>query len=242
MISIYKKEMQLFFSSVIGYIVVGLFIALTGMFLWVFRDTSILYTPFAVLDQLFFMTPYVFLFLIPALTMKSFADEFQKGTIELLFTKPLSLWQVLMGKYLAYLTLVAIMIIFSLINYYSLHQLASPVGAIDHGSIIGSYLGMLLLGAAFVAIGIFSSSMCSNQVTAFLVAIGISFAFYWGFYYLSGLPLFTAGADILLEKLGMEYHYSSISRGVVDNRDVSYFIFIIVLFISSSYIILNSRK
>jgi ABC-2 type transport system permease protein len=240
--SILIKEIEAFFSTVTGYIVIGVFITVTGLFLWVFKDTSILDNAYATLDQLFFMTPYIFLFLIPALTMRSFADEFQKGTIELLYTKPITLWTIVWNKYIAHLILVLITILLSLIYYYSLNQLASPKGDIDHGAIIGSYLGMVLLGAAFTAIGIFASALSRNQITAFLTGVIINFSIYWGLYYLSRLPIFIGGLDIVIERVGMDFHYASISRGNIDTRDLTYFIFIVGLFISATYMVLKSRK
>ena len=236
------KELRSYFSSIVGYIIIGIFLIISSLFLWVFNDTSILKGPFANLDQLFFMAPYLFLFIIPAMTMRSFADEYQRGTIELLYTKPISLSQIIMGKYFACLVIVLITVFMTLIYYYALNQLASPPGFVDHGSIIGSYIGMFLLGAAFIAIGLFASSSSNNQVSAFLVAVIFCFTFFWGFYYLSSIPIFVAGLDIFIERLGIDYHYEALSRGVLDSRDVSYFVFVIVFFLVLTYIILDKRK
>ncbi|MCB0604625.1 MAG: ABC transporter permease subunit, partial [Saprospiraceae bacterium] len=175
MISIYKKELHNFFSSLIGYIVMAVFITSIGLFMWVFSDTSVLDYNFATMDQLFSIGPLVFLFLIPAVTMSSFADERAKGTIELLYTKPLTTNEIILGKYLASLTLVIIALIPTLIYLFSIWELGSPKGNLDMGSVVGSYIGLLFLAGAFVAIGIFASAFSNNQIIAFIVAAFLCF-------------------------------------------------------------------
>lgn len=241
MISIFKKEIYELYSSAIGYIIMSVFIIVVGLFLWVFRDTSILSGNVAALDQLFFMAPYLFLFLIPSITMASISEEFQSGTTEIVFTKPITIGQFLTGKYLAYILLLFVLILLTLTHYYSLNQLASPIGNIDHGSIIGSYAGMFLLGCAFTAIGIFGSSLARSQVAAFIISLFLCFLCYWGMYYISRLSIFSGGADSLFEKMGMEYHYLSLSRGVIEMGDIGYFAFVILLFLSLSHITLKRR-
>lgn len=241
MISIFKKEINQLYSSATGYIIMSVFIIAVGLFLWVFRDTSILTGNVASLDQLFFMAPYLFLFLIPSITMASISEEFQSGTAEIVFTKPITIGHFLAGKYLAYIFLLLFLIVLTLTHYYSLDQLASPVGNIDHGSIIGSYAGMFLLGCAFTSIGIFGSSLARSQVSAFIISLIFCFFSYWGMYYVSRLSIFTGGTDATIEKMGMENHYLSLSRGVIEIGDVGYFGFIILLFLSLTYIVLIKR-
>ncbi|HHM20718.1 MAG TPA: gliding motility-associated ABC transporter permease subunit GldF, partial [Bacteroidetes bacterium] len=183
MLTLFFKEINTFFSSLIGYIVVGVFLVILGLVMFVFPDTSLLNYNYATLDQLFDIAPMVFLFLIPALTMRSFSEEQQTGTIELLATKPLTDWQIVLGKYLANLTLVAFALLPTLLYFYTVHELGSPKGNLDTGAIIGSYIGLFFLAGVFVAIGLFASSLTDNQVIAFLLAVFLCFIFYWGFYF-----------------------------------------------------------
>lgn len=240
--SIYKKELSTFFSSLIGYIVIGVFLINMGLFMWVFADYSILNYNYASLDQLFSIAPMIFMFLIPAITMRSFAEENQTGTIELLTTKPVRDSEIILGKYLACLTLVIFAILPTLIYYYSVYQLGSPKGNLDSGAIMGSYIGLVFLGACFVAIGLFASSLSNNQIVAFILATFLCFFFHWAFYFLSKLPIFVGRLDDIIQKTGIDYHYNSISRGVIDTRDLIYFISVIALFIFLTQTVLLRRK
>ena len=231
MINIFQKEINTFFSSLTAYIVIGTFLVIMGLMMWVFPSTSILEYNYATLDQLFSMAPMIFTFLIPAICMRSFAEENQAGTIELLTTRPLKDWQIVLGKYFACLLLVAFSLLPTVLYYYSVYQLGSPKGNLDSGAILGSYLGLLFLGGAFVAIGIFASSLTNNQIVAFILATFLCFFFYWGFFFLSELPVFVGKWDHIVQMLGIDYHYNSISRGVVDSRDVIYFLSVILFFL-----------
>jgi ABC-2 type transport system permease protein len=242
MLSILQKEINTFFSSLIGYIVIGVFLVLMGLVLFVFPDTSLLSYRYASLDQLFQMAPNIFTFLIPALTMRSFAEEKQEGTIEFLATKPLSDLQIILGKYLANLLLVVFALLPTLLYYYTVYKLGSPEGNLDSGATIGSYFGLVFLAAVFVAIGIFSSSLTNNQIVAFVLAAFLCFLVHWGFYYISSLPVFFGKSDDLVQQLGLEFHYNSISRGIVDSRDVIYFLSVIGLFIMLTLLNLERRK
>jgi ABC-2 type transport system permease protein len=242
MISIYRKEINVFFSSLIGYIALSVFLIGTGLFVWIFPDTNILDYGYSGLDSLFYTAPWVFMFLIPAITMRSFAEEIGQGTIELLATRPLSDLDIILGKYFASLTLVAFAILPTFIYFYSVYQLGSPVGNIDTGATWGSYLGLIFLGGAFVAIGIFASSLTKNQIVAFILSMFLCFFFYIAFESLSKLNIFYAKIDDVIELLGINAHYTSISRGVIDTRDVVYFVSLIVLFISFTKVSLESRK
>jgi len=242
MLNIFFKEINHFFSSLIGYIAVGVFLLITGLFLWVFTDTGILEYGYATLENYFYLTPYIFMFLIPAITMRSFSEEYNSGTIEILGTKPITDNQIIGGKFLAALLLVVFAIIPTLLYFFSVYQLGAPVGNIDTGATWGSYIGLLFLGAAFVAIGIFASSITTNQIIAFLLAIFLCFFFYIGFDYISRLNIFYASLDALVEQLGIDAHYQSIGRGVVDTRDLIYFISLIGLFLFFTKIMLERRK
>lgn len=242
MLSIFWKEINAFFSSLIGYVVIGVFLAVMGLMMFVFPDYSILNYNYATLDQLFGIAPMIFMFLIPAVTMRSLAEEQQAGTIELLVTRPLSDLQLVLGKYFACLTLVVFALIPTLLYYYTVYQLGSPKGNLDSGAIIGSYFGLVSLAGVFVAIGIFASSLTRNQITAFILATFLCFLVYWGFDFISRLPIFVGKVDDLVQMLGIDYHYASISRGVIDTRDVLYFLSAIAFFIAMTVTALGQRK
>ncbi len=242
MLIIFRKEINSFFSSLTGYIVIGVFLLITGLVMFVFPDTSLLNYNYATLDQLFDIAPMVFVFLIPAVTMRSFAEENQSGTIELLVTKPLSDLKIVLGKYLGALTLVAIALLPTLLYYFTVYQLGSPKGNLDSGAIMGSYFGLLFLAAAFTAVGIFASSLTNNQIVAFLLAAFLCFAIHWGFMFISGLPVFVGKVDDIVQMMGIEYHYNSISRGVIDTRDVVYFLSVTGIFVAMTVTSLERRK
>jgi len=241
MLTIYKKELYSYFSSLVAYITIGIFLLVLGLFLWVFPDTSILEYGYAGLDSLFNTIPYLFMFLIPAITMRSIAEEKKEGTFELLATRPLTDWQIIGGKYLASLTLVLFALIPTLIYYISVYQLGAVVGNVDTGAVIGSYIGLFLLGAAFVAIGIFASSITKNQIIAFAIAVFLSFFAFSGFDSASQILSLQKFDDILIQ-LGINAHYESISRGVLDSRDLCYFLSFIFIFLLSTKTILGGRK
>lgn len=224
MSAIFKKEIHQFFSSITGYVAIILFLVANGLFLFVYPDTSLLDAGYANLDGLFEMAPLIFLLLIPAITMRSLADEFKTGTMELLSTKPVTWWQIVWGKFWACTTIVIIALLPTLVYYLAMSQLAATNNGLDNGSIIGSYVGLFLLGSTFTAIGLWASSLSGNAVVAFLVAIFTCYIFYNGFDALSKVPVFSGGADYYLQMAGIRYHYNSISRGVIDSRDVIYFL------------------
>ncbi len=241
MFPIYKKELYSYLSSLVAYITIGIFLVVLGLFLWVFPDTSILEYGYAGLDSLFNIAPYLFMFLIPAITMRSLAEEKREGTFELLATRPLTDWQIVLGKYLASLTLVLFSLIPTLVYYISVHQLGVIKGNLDSGAIIGSYIGLFLLGAAFVAIGIFASAITKNQIIAFAIAVFLSFIAFSGFDSASQI-LSLQQFDNILINLGINEHYQSISRGVLDSRDLIYFLSFITLFLLITKTILGGRK
>lgn len=242
MFSIFKKEINTFFSSLIGYIVIGVFLVVLGLIMFVFPDTSLLDYKYATMEQLFGVAPMIFMFLIPAVTMRSFAEEHQAGTIELLATRPLHDIEIIMGKYLASLLLVLFAIVPTLLYYYTVYQLGSPKGNLDSGAIAGSYFGLVFLAGAFVAIGIFASSITNNQIVSFILATFLCFFFYWGFDFLSRLPVFVGRMDDVVQMFGIDYHYASISRGVIDTRDLVYFLSVAGVFILLTLTALERRK
>lgn len=242
MFTLFKKELASFFSSLIGYLTIIVFLVLTGLMLWVFKgDFNILDYGFAGMDGLFIIGPFLYLFLIPAITMRMFAEEKKNGTMELLLTKPLSEMTLIWAKLLAGVVLVLISLLPTLVCYFSVVALGDPVGNVDTGSVVGSYIGLLMLGAAFVAIGIFASSITNNQIVAFILAALMSAFMHLGFDAIYHMG-FLGKADLLVRSLGMSYHYESISRGVVDTRDVIYFASVIAIFMMATRIVLQSRK
>ncbi|MFN4234186.1 MAG: gliding motility-associated ABC transporter permease subunit GldF [Bacteroidia bacterium] len=242
MLALFRKEISSFLNSLIGYIVIVVFLAIVSLFMWVFPgEMNILDAGYANIDTLFVIAPWVFMFLVPAITMRSFADEKKTGTIELLLTRPLSDFQIIMAKYLAGVTLVLLSLIPTLVYYISVHLLGNPIGNIDTGGMWGSYIGLFFLASGFVAIGIFSSSITENQIISFIVAVFLSFFFYIGFDSISNLALF-GKIDALILQLGIQEHYLSMSRGVIDTRDVVYFFSLAALFLLLTKTVLESRK
>jgi ABC-2 type transport system permease protein len=242
MLTLLYKEVRSFLSSLIGYIVITVFLLINGLFLWVFKgEFNILDFGYASLDGLFMIGPFVFLFLIPAITMRSFAEEKRTGTIEMILTKPLSELEIVLAKYFAGLVLVVFSLLPTLIYYFSVYRLGLPVGNIDSGGMWGSYIGLLFLGGSFVAVGLFASTLTDNQVVSFLLAVFLCGFLYIGFDFIHSLDLF-GKADLFIRSLGINAHYLSLSRGVVDTRDVIYFLSVIVLFILLSRISLERRK
>ncbi|WP_337942881.1 gliding motility-associated ABC transporter substrate-binding protein GldG [Mucilaginibacter jinjuensis] len=228
MFTILKKEIVLYLSSMVAYITIGVFLIVLGLFLWVFPDTSILDYGYASLESLFNTVPYLFMFLIPAITMRSLAEERREGTFELLATRPVTFGQIIMGKYFACVLLVLFALLPTYVYYYSVTVLGNPQNNIDSGAVIGSYIGLFLLGASFVAIGMFASAITKNQIIAFTIAVFLSFFVYSGFDSMSQL---LSLQNVGIEQLGISSHYSSVSRGVLDTRDLFYFIALTALFI-----------
>lgn len=242
MFAIYVKEINSFFSSLIGYIVVGVFLLMMGLLLWVFPEYSIIDGAYASLDTLFAIAPMVFMFLIPAVTMRALAEEKQSGTIELLFTRPVTDLQIVGGKFFACLTLVVFSLLPSVLYYFSVYELGAPKGNLDSGGIMGAWIGLLFLAASFTAIGIFSSSLTNNQIVAFVLSTFLCFFVYLAFDYLSRLPVFYGKTDDFVQSFGIAYHYNSISRGVVDSRDVVYFLSVVGFFLGATVLSLSRRS
>ncbi|MCE2773691.1 MAG: gliding motility-associated ABC transporter permease subunit GldF [Bacteroidetes bacterium] len=242
MYSLFTKEIRSFLSSLIGYIVIIVFLLAISLFMWIIKgDSNVLDMGYANIDTLFAIAPWVFLFLIPAITMRSFADEKKSGTIELLLTRPLTDLQIILAKYLAGLVLVLFSLIPTLVYFYSVYKLGAPEGNIDTGGTWGSYIGLLFLGSSFVSIGLFASALTDNQIVSFILALAMSFFCYIGFEQISSLE-FIGTADTLIANLGINAHYNSLSRGVIDSRDVIYFLSFNTLFVMCTRLVLQSRK
>ena len=226
--SICKKELNQFFNNLTGYIAIIVFLIISGIFLFMLQDSSIFEYGYATLDKFFELAPWVLLFLVPAITMRSLSDEFKAGTFEILKTKPLTSWQIVLGKYAAILLVLVFVIVPTFIYIITIKSLSAS-GTIDTGGIIGSYIGLFLLAAAFAAISLCCSSFTNNAVVAFLISAFACLILYFGFNALSKLPVLQGSADYYVEMLGIDFHYRSISRGVLDSRDVIYFMSIIFL-------------
>jgi ABC-2 type transport system permease protein len=242
MYTLFKKEISGFFSSLTGYIVIIVFLIINGLFIWIFPGVNnVLDSGYASLDSLFSIAPWVFLFLAPAVTMRMFSDEKKTGTIELLLTRPLSDFQIIFAKFLAALSLVLFSLLPTLIYFYTVYKLGNPVGNVDVGGTWGSYIGLFFLAAIYVSIGVLSSAITDNQIIAFITGMLLCFLVYIGFDYISELGAFKT-IDGLIINLGINEHYKSMSRGVIDSRDMIYFVSVIAFFLIVTKTILQSRK
>jgi len=237
--SILKKEITSYLSSLVAYVTIGVFLLVLGLFLWVFPDSSILDYGYAGLDSLFNTAPYLFMFLIPAITMRSLAEERKEGTFELLLTRPLTDGQIVLGKFFACVLLVLFALIPTLVYYYSVYTLGNPTGNVDTGAVIGSYIGLFLLGSGFAAIGLFASSVSENQIIAFTIAVFLSYFFYAGFDSLSSL---LSLQNLGLQNIGITAHYESVSRGVLDTRDLGYFVCLSAFFIWCTLLVIKLQR
>jgi ABC-2 type transport system permease protein len=241
MLAILKKEFNGFLNTLIAYIVIMVFLVAIGMFMWVFPESNVLDYGFADMQTLFNMAPWLFLFLIPAITMRTFAEEKREGTIELLLTKPISDLQLILGKYLAALLLALFALIPTLLYYYTVYELGNPQGNVDSAAVVGSYLGLVFLAGVFAAIGVFASSVSDNQIISFVIAIFLCYIIYAGFELIASIPVW-GSYSYFVSQLGIAYHYTAISKGLIDSRDVLYFLSVIAIMVLSTKLVLSSRK
>ena len=244
MYALFTKEIKSFFGSLIGYVIIGVFLVANGIFLWILPSSdnaNILESGLATLEPLFVMAPWLYLLLIPAMTMRSMADEKMLGTLELIVTKPISDLQIILAKYFANLSILILSLLPTIVYFFTVYYLGAPKGNIDTGATLGSYIGLFLLGAIFIAIGIFSSSITKSQIISLIIAILLCIFCYIGFEYFSQMNLF-GKYDLLIDQLGISYHYYSISQGQVDSRDMIYYLSTIVFFISLTRLVLSTRK
>jgi ABC-2 type transport system permease protein len=241
MLQVLVKEFNSFLNSLIAYVVIGVFLTGVGLLMWVFPKTSVLEYGYADLETLFSLGPYVFIFLIPAITMRSFSEERKAGTMELLHTKPLTDWGILLGKFFACFLLVLFALLPTLIYYCSVYALGNPVGNIDTAGVIGSYIGLALLGGVFTSIGIFASSITPNQIVSFIVAAFLCYLIYSGFESLALLQVWSAHA-LTVKQFGILYHYDALSKGLIDTRNLIYFFSVIFLALLVTRINLGARS
>jgi ABC-2 type transport system permease protein len=241
MIQILTKEFNSFLNSLIAYVVMCVFLASIGLITWVFPETSVLDYGYADMYTFFSLSPYVFLFLVPAITMRSFAEEKKSGTIELLLTKPLTDWDIVLGKYFACFYLVLLSILPTILYYFSIASLGNPVGNMDSSAVIGSYIGLVLLASVFCAVGVFSSAITNNQIISFIVSAFLCYLFLAGF---ESIALFDiwGNSALFVKQLGILYHYDALSRGVIDSRDVMYFLSLVFIFLLFTRTSLSSRS
>ncbi|MBA4850035.1 gliding motility-associated ABC transporter permease subunit GldF [Emticicia sp. BO119] len=239
MLTIFRKELNSFLNSLVAYIVIGVFLVLAGLFTWVFEGNVLDYG-YADLNIFFQLAPYIFIFLIPSITMRLFSEEFKSGTIELLFTKPLSDWQIITGKFLAAFVLIMVAILPTFVYYYSVIELGNPKGNVDTSAIIGSYVGLFFLGGVFASIGLWASSLTDNQVVAFIIGAVSCFILYDGLHQLA--LLFNGPTQFLIDYIGLSYHYESIGRGLIDSRTIVYFLSVIILMLYLTKIRVSLKK
>jgi ABC-2 type transport system permease protein len=240
-IHILVKEFNNFLNSLIAYIVIGVFLTAIGLLMWVFPETSVLEYGYADMHTLFTLAPYVYIFLIPAITMRSFAEEKRAGTIELLLTRPLTDWDIILGKYLASFLLVVFSILPTLIYYFTIRGLGIPVNNVDTSGVMGSYIGLILLGGVFCSIGMLASSLTSNQIVAFISSAFLCFLFYTGFDSMAALNVWSAQA-LLIKQLGILLHYESMGKGLIDTRDLVYFFSVAFMFLLLTKVVIGSRS
>jgi ABC-2 type transport system permease protein len=242
MLAIFRKEISGFFSTLTGYIVIIVFLLVNSLFMWVLPgEWNILETAYAGLDTLFFLSPWIFLFLVPAITMRMIAEERRLGTIELIYSKPISERSVIYGKFLASVALVLLSLLPGIVYYLTVYFLGETRGNIDTGGTLGAFIGLFFLASVYASAGIFSSSLTDNQVIAFILAVLICFILFAGFDSFSYLPGLKKFDDIVI-RLGINEHYKSITRGVIDIRDISYFMSLIVIFNEATRLAMLSRK
>ena len=236
MYAIFRKEIHSFFSSSIGYLVISIFLITNGLFIWVFKgEFNILDYGFADLSGYYYIAPWIFIFLIPAITMKSFSEEKKQGTLEILLTSPISKIQLILGKFFGVFTLITIALIPTLLYIYTVYQLGNPIGNIDLGSTFGAYFGLLGLAMVYCAAGIFTSAISTNQIVAFILGVFACFILYYGF------DVISENTGISIEKIGLKNHFNTISKGIIDTRDIIYFVSVSALFLFLTSLTLTKK-
>ncbi|MGR3809900.1 gliding motility-associated ABC transporter permease subunit GldF [Jiulongibacter sp. NS-SX5] len=240
MLAIFKKELNGYLNSLIAYLVIVLFLILTGLVLWVFPDSNILDYGYAEMGQFFSLTPFILLMLVPAITMRSFSEEFKTGTIEFLMTKPLTSAQIVLGKFLAAWLLIILAILPTVIYYFSIKSIGNPVGNIDTGAVIGSYFGLFLLAGVFTAIGILSSALSNNQVSAFIAGAFLCYFLFDGIHQLSNL--FRGVTQYFSDYFSIYFHFESLSRGVIDSRNVIYLVSVALIMLGLTIFVLDKKR
>lgn len=241
MLIILQKELNTFFTSLLAYVIIGFFLLLMGLGMWVFPETSLLDSGYADMQPFFNFSPYILMFLVPAITMRSFTEDKKVGTLEVLLTSPLTATQIIVGKYLASLAIIILTLLLTSIYYFSLYHLGSPSGNIDTAAVIGSYTGLFMLAAVFAAIGLFTSSLTESQVIAFLLGSLLCFLLYQSFDVWATL-LTWKSYSLFITQLGVLYHYDTLRRGIIDSRDLIYFVSVVFIMLFSTRIVLAYRR
>jgi ABC-2 type transport system permease protein len=241
MIQVLVKEFNSFLNSLIAYVVIGVFLTGIGLLMWVFPETSVLEYGYADMETLFTLGPYVFIFLIPAITMRSFAEEARGGTLELLLTKPLTDWDIILGKFFACFLLVVLAVVPTVIYYFSVYALGNPVGNVDTPGVMGSYVGLLMLGAVFCAIGILASALTTSQIVSFIMAAFFCFLLFAGLESLANVNVWSE-QTLFIRELGLLHHYDALSKGVIDSRNLIYFGSVIAFMLLLTRIVLGARS
>jgi len=242
MITLYKKEISIFFSTIIGYLIIGLFLLISSLILWHdISEINILDNAYASMDSFFSIAPLIFLLFIPSVSMRVFSEEFNTGTIETLITKPISSFEIVTAKFFAVLSLVIIAILPTITYVISIYFLGETTGNLDLAAVVGSYIGLILLGSIFSSISVYASSLSSNQIVAFILAIIMSSFFFFGFDILSQLP-FLQIVDLTLQKIGISYHYNMMSKGLLKVSDLVYFMSVSLLFIKLTEVVIKNKN
>jgi len=242
MITLYKKEISIFFSTIIGYLIIGLFLLISSLILWHdISEINILDNAYASMDSFFSIAPLIFLLFIPSVSMRVFSEEFNTGTIETLITKPISSFEIVTAKFFAVLSLVIIAILPTITYVISIYFLGETTGNLDLAAVVGSYIGLILLSSIFSSISVYASSLSSNQIVAFLLAIIMSSFFFFGFDILSQLPYLQI-VDLILQKIGISYHYNMMSKGLLKVSDLVYFMSVSLLFIKLTEVVIKNKK
>ncbi len=242
MITLYKKEISIFFSTIIGYLIIGLFLLISSLILWHdISEINILDNAYASMDSFFSIAPLIFLLFIPSVSMRVFSEEFNTGTIETLITKPISSFEIVTAKFFAVLSLVIIAISPTITYVISIYFLGENTGNLDLAAVVGSYIGLLLLSSIFSSISVYASSLSSNQIVAFILAIVMSSFFFFGFDILSQLPSLQI-VDLILQKIGISYHYNMMSKGLLKVSDLVYFMSVSLLFIKLTEVVIKNKN
>src|SRR5690606_13365861 len=241
MIQVLVKEFNSFLNSLIAYVVIGVFLTGIGLLMWVFPETSVLEYGYADMETLFTLGPYVFIFLIPAIAVRSFAEEARGGTLELLLTNPLTDWDIILGKFFACFLLVVLAVVPTVIYYFSVYALGNPVGNVDTPGVMGSYVGLLMLGAVFCAIGILASGLTTSQIVSFIMAAFFCFLLFAGLESLANVNVWSE-QTLFIRGLGLLHHYDALSKGVIDSRNLIYFGSVIAFMLLLTRIVLGARS
>ena len=242
MITLYKKEISIFFSTIIGYLIIGLFLLISSLILWHdISEINILDNAYASMDSFFSIAPLIFLLFIPSVSMRVFSEEFNTGTIETLITKPISSFEIVTAKFFAVLSLVIIAILPTITYVISIYFLGETTGNLDLAAVVGSYIGLILLSSIFSSISVYASSLSSNQIVAFILAMIMSSFFFFGFDILSQLPYLQI-VDLTLQKIGISYHYNMMSKGLLKVSDLVYFMSVSLLFIKLTEVVIKNKN